>query len=160
MIIPLFLLGLGLLLVFFEFYLPGAILGVAGGAFIITSIILFASQSNSPLAITLFILGAAVSVGLLIRFALWRIVSAKPEYSIYSYKDQEGYQASSYDQNAIGKTGIVLSDLKPGGYILVEGKQHQAISIVGYVPKGTEVIVISGQEESLIVKTSKKESKP
>jgi len=45
-----------------------------------------------------------------------------------------------------------LTDLKPGGYILVEGKQHQALSNTGYIVKGKEVKIIGGQEESLIVK--------
>jgi membrane-bound ClpP family serine protease len=158
--IPFILLALGLILILIEFYVPGAIMGTLGGILILSSIILFASESSSPIAIALFIIGTAISVGLLIRFALWRIVHAKPGYSIYSDNDQEGYQASSYDPTVIGKTGIVLSDLKPGGYIVVEGKQHQAISISGYISKGTEVIAVSGQEESLIVKLIKKESKP
>lgn len=157
--IPFVLLFLGLILILIEFYLPGAIMGVIGSLFILISIILFASQTSSPLIIFLFILGAIVSIGLLIQFALWRIVHAKPEYSIYSDQNQEGYKASGYDKNAIGKTGVVLADLKPGGYILIDGKQHQAISLSGYISKGAEIIVISGQEESLIVKSIKKESK-
>lgn len=154
---PFILLALGLLLIFFEFYLPGAILGILGSLLLIASVILFASQTSSILAMILFFIGVIISVTLLIRFALWRIVTAKPSKSIYLHKDQEGYQASSYDESAIGKKGIVLSDLKPGGHILIDGKQQQALSVEGYISKGTEVIVISGQEESLLVKLSKKE---
>lgn len=155
---PFLLLFIGLLLILIEFYIPGAIMGVLGSIFVLVSILLFASQTNSLLAIVFFVLGTLVCVGLLIRFALWRIVRAKPEYSIYLNKDQEGYQASSFDREAIGKTGVVLSDLKPGGYILIDGKQHQAISLTGYISKGELVEVVSGQEESLIVKISNKEA--
>ncbi len=155
---PFLLLFIGLLLILIEFYIPGAVMGVLGSIFVLVSILLFASQTNSLLAIVFFVLGTLVCVGLLIRFALWRIVRAKPEYSIYLNKDQEGYQASSFDREAIGKTGVVLSDLKPGGYILIDGKQHQAISLTGYISKGEHVVVVSGQEESLIVKISNKEA--
>lgn len=155
--IPFILLFLGLLLILFEFYLPGAIMGILGGIAILFGIILFA-EDHSPIAVFFFIIGAILAVVLLIRFALWRIVQAKPEHSIYLHKDQEGYQASEFDATAIGKTGTVMSDLKPGGYIIVDGKQHQAISITGYIPKGETVLVLSGQEESLIVKSIKKES--
>ena len=62
---------------------------------------------------------------------------------------------SKFEKHAIGKIGIVLTDLKPGGFILIEGKQHQAISQSGYITKGEEVIVVSGQEESLLVKKVK-----
>lgn len=149
--IPFLLLFLGLLLILIEFYVPGGIIGILGGLTILASIIVFVSQTDSWIAIILFLLGITISIVLLVKFALWRIVRAKPDYSIYSGQDQEGFQASHYDKNAIGKTGIVLSDLKPGGYIVIEGKQHQAISIAGYIPKGEEVKVLYGQEESLIV---------
>lgn len=143
---------IGLFLVLFEFYLPGGVLGVLGGISILTGMILFVSQTTSFLAIILFIAGVAVALVLLIRFALWRIVNAKPQNSIYSNANQEGYLASTYDETAIGKEGIVLADLKPGGYILVEGRKQPAISISGYIVKGESVSVIGGQEQSLMVK--------
>lgn len=143
---------LGLLLIFLEFYLPGAVLGIAGGILIFVSLMLFANSVASPIAIFFYFLAVAVSVVFLIRFAIWRIRTAKPEYSIYSDKAQNGYVASHFDKSAIGKTGVVLSDLKPGGYIVIEGKQHQALSQSGYIVKGSQVKVIGGEEESLIVK--------
>jgi membrane-bound serine protease (ClpP class) len=155
---PFLLLFLGLFLILVEFYLPGAIMGIIGSVLVLTSIVLFISQSNSLVMSILFIAGAAVSVILLIRFALWRIVHTKPGYSIYSAGSQEGFQASQYDASAVGKLGTVLTDLKPGGYIIVDGQQHQALSNEGYLSKGEEVLVIGGQEESLIVKSHKKES--
>jgi membrane-bound ClpP family serine protease len=157
--IPFLLVLLGFFLILIEFYLPGAIMGILGGFAILAGIILFASQTTSLTAIILFVIGSAVGIGFLIRFAIWRIVHAKPQYSIYSDQDQEGFQAVSFDQNAIGKTGVVHADLKPGGYILVDGRQQPAISLSGYIPKGEQVIVVSGQEQSLIVKL-KKELKP
>lgn len=150
--IPFLLIILGLILILFEFYLPGAILGILGGVSILVGVVIFASQTSSLTAIVLFIAGTAVAIGVLIRFAIWRIVNAKPNYSIYSNANQEGYQASTYDKAAIGKTGIVIADLKPGGYILVEGRQHPAISISGYIGKGEHVTIIGGQEQSLMVK--------
>lgn len=158
--IPFILLGLGLFSILTEFFVPGAIMGIIGCLLILAAIILFVIQTNSVVAIIFFIIGTLIAVALMIRFALWRIVSNKSGFSIYSRDDQEGYRASKFDPNVIGKTGIVLSDLKPGGYILIEGNQHQAISVSGYLPKGTEVIVLSGQEESLIVKSLTKETRP
>ena len=86
-----------------------------------------------------------------IKFALWRIPRTGPEYSIYSRGDQEGFQASSFDAGAIGKVGVVLTDLKPGGYIIVDHVQHQALSEVGYISAGTSIRVVRGEGESLIV---------
>lgn len=150
------LLFMGLILILLEFYLPGAVMGFLGGTAILFAILSF-GQSHSLWATILFVASAIALIILLIRFAIWKIVSAKPDASIYLKSDQEGFRASSYDHQAIGKTGVVLSDLKPGGYILIDGVQHQAISTIGYIAKGTEIKVVSGQEESLIV-IPKKES--
>jgi membrane-bound serine protease (ClpP class) len=149
---PFLLVLLGLVLIFIEFFVPGAVMGTLGSIAVLIGIVLFASESSSLLATVLFVAGTAAAIGLLIRFALWRIVHTKSSYSIYSDKDQQGYQASSYDQSAIGKSGTVLADLKPGGFVLIEGKQHPAISVSGYLSKGDKVTVIGGQEQSLIVK--------
>lgn len=149
--IPFLLVFLGLVLILLEFYLPGAIMGVLGTISILAGIIIFASESSSIWTLILFFAMTTLGVGLVIRFALSRIVKAKPEYSIYSNDDQEGYIASTYDKNAIGKSGIVISDLKPGGYIFVDGEQHPAISLSGYIAKGEHVSIVSGQEQSLMV---------
>lgn len=157
---PYLFLGLGLLLILMEFYLPGAIMGVAGGILVIASIVLFAMEASSPFWTLLYIIAVAIAIGFLIKFALWRIRTAKPSRSIYLESDQAGYQASTYDASMIGKKGVVATDLKPGGHIIVEGKRVQAISQSGYLTKGTEVVVLSGQEESLIVKPIKKDVTP
>lgn len=146
---------LGLILIYLEFFIPGAVMGVIGGILVFLSVIIFASNSPSVLVTIVYFCAVATSVSLLIRFAIWHIRRAKSDYSIYSDKDQEGYVASGFDKRAIGKRGIVLSDLKPGGYILIEGKQHQAISISGYIVKGSAVEVLAGEGESLIVKSIK-----
>lgn len=146
------LLLIGLFLILAEFYLPGGILAFLAGLSILTAFVIVARE-YSLVETLVFILSSFLAIYGVIRFAIWKIVHAKPDNSIYLKGDQEGYKASGFDSRAIGKIGIVLSDLKPGGYILVDGEQHQAISISGYIPKGDKVIVLSGQEESLMVKT-------
>lgn len=150
--IPLVLLILGFLLIFIEFYVPGGVIGLIGGLMVFGSLILFAMESDSPLAIAGYLIAIVVAMIFLVKLALWRIRTAKPSKSIYSDAHQKGFQASHFDHSAIGKKGVVVTDLKPGGYILLEGKQLQALSQSGYLVKGTEVLVVGGEEESLIVK--------
>lgn len=154
---PWILLVVGFILILIEFYLPGAIMGITGGVMVFISILLFAMQIQSPLAIAAYIIGVGIILVFLVKFALWRIRTAKPSRSIYSDASQDGFQASSFDASAIGKKGVVVTDLRPGGHISVDGKQMLAISQSGYLTKGTEIIVIGGQEESLIVKIAKEE---
>lgn len=155
MITAIILVFVGLLLVFLEFFLPGGVMGIAGAIVVIGAMVLFAMQSESIVATIVFIGASVVAVGLLIRYALWRIKNSNPDYSVYSNGDQAGYYASEHDTDAVGKKAVVLTDLRPGGYILLEGKRVQAISKSGYIAKGAEVEVINGEEESLIVKEVK-----
>lgn len=154
---PLILLLIGFFLIFLEFYLPGAVMGITGGVLVFVALILFVADNPSPIAIFLAVIGVVVSLVLLVKFAIWRIRTAKADNSIYSADNQVGFQACSYDSSMIGKSGVVVTDLKPGGHILIEGQRLQAISQNNYLVKGTEVLVIGGQEQSLIVKPKNKE---
>lgn len=156
---PLTLWLLGLVLIFLEFYLPGAVMGTAGGLLILASIFLFVTLYPSPLWIALFFIAVAISIGAVIKFAIWYIPRTKSNKSIYSDDAQVGFQASSFDKSLVGKRGVVISDLKPGGYILVDGAQQQALSESGYVVAGEEVLVLRGEGDSLIVKKVSQDGK-
>lgn len=150
--IPFIALVIGLLLVFLEFYLPGWILGILGAFTLLASLILFGVQYQS-LVLSILYIGVIIALLIcIIKYAMWQIKHASPNRSIYLKSDQEGFTASSYSQATIGKIGIVDSDLKPGGHIIVDGKKHQAISLSGYISKGEQVIVVGGEGESLKVK--------
>ncbi|MCB1113654.1 MAG: serine protease [Chlamydiia bacterium] len=141
---------LALLMIFLEFFLPGGILGAIGGLILLWSYFTLIQEGASALEVGLFIAGTLVLLGGLIRFALWKI--PKDKRGIYLGGDQEGYRSAKYDAEAIGKVGEAQTDLRPGGFIVVEGKRHAAISLSGYIDKGSQVKVISGEGESLMVK--------
>jgi membrane-bound ClpP family serine protease len=148
--IILLLIGFGI--VFIEFYLPGGIMGIIGGIIIALAIIEFASESDSILATSVFILASIVLFVLMIKYVLWKIPHTDPKYSIYSADNQQGYYASKNLPHAVGRTATALTDLRPGGYIDLDGQRVQAISKYGYIDKGSEVEIIANVEESLIVK--------
>ena len=154
---PFIILAIGLFLVFLEFYLPGGVMGTLGALVVIGSIVVFALEYDSPVLILLYTIGTVVLLVILFRYALWRIKAAPPGRSVYSEGDQEGYVASAFDESTIGKVGVVDTDLRPGGHIIVDGKRQLAISQSGYITKGSQVIVIAGQGESLTVKNYKKD---
>lgn len=152
MMTVIFLLVLGLLFIFIEFYLPGAVMGILGTILLFASLVTFIDQVDSPIASIFFGLGILAAVVILIRFTIRRIPKSKSQYSIYLKDDQEGFRAATFDKSAVGKRALVVTDLRPGGYVVIEGKKYSAISQVGYLPKGSEVIVIGGDGEDLLVK--------
>lgn len=152
------LLLFGMLLIFIEFFLPGAVMGTIGTLLVIASIYFFAMQNDSILALVVYVIAVLILLFYLIKIAIWRMQKTSSKQTIVSDSSQVGYVASSYDHSTIGKRGIVLSDLKPGGYVLIDGKKHQAISVSGYIAQNLEIEVIGGQEESLLVKLIQKKS--
>ena len=147
----LFLLA-GLALIYIEFYLPGMIMGISGAFLLIVSVVLFAGQTDSVAILALYLLGMITAVGLLIHTTLRRIKKNASKQTIYLDSDQEGYVASTFASEAIGKTGVALTDLKPSGHALIEGKRLQVLSQAGYITAGTEIQVIRGQGAHLVVK--------
>lgn len=154
---PYLLLFIGLLLILLEFYLPGAVMGIAGAFIVIASIVLFAIQEHSGIETLLFVLLAIAAVAGVIKFALWQIRRTGKQKTIFLEDDQEGFYASSFDVVAVGKRGVALSDLKPSGFVFVDGKQRQAVSRSEYIVKGSDIEVIGGQGACLIVKQIKKD---
>ena len=59
--------------------------------------------------------------------------------------NNDGYSAASNLGGLVGKTGIVVSELRPFGKVEIEGEWYSAISSVSFLDKGTEVEII-GQE--------------
>ena len=149
----------GFLLIYLEFYLPGGIMGITGGVLLFANIVYFAIRS--PSLFQLFILVAATIVGLvvIVKLALNRIKTAKPGEGVYHDDDQEGYCASSYNEEMVGKEGKALSNLSPSGHIIVHGNKLQALSRSGFIAKDTEIVVIGGQGAHLIIKKNSKEER-
>ena len=149
-LIPFILLFIGLILIFLEFFLPGGIMAAIAGILLLASIVFFAIES-SFLATILYIVGIALVIGVLIKFTLWRLKKGKFK-GIFLNSEQSGYVASEFSKELIGKKGEAVSDLKPAGHILVEGKRYQAVSKMGYIDKGSPIEVIGGEGAHLIVK--------
>jgi len=142
----------GLFLVFLEFFLPGAILGILGSLLVIASVVVFATVAVALWMVFVYIVIVIVLSIILVRYALWKIRSAPKGESIYLNSDQEGYVASEYPKELLGKKGHALTDLKPSGHAMIEGQRWQATSTGAYIEKGAEVEVIGGEGGHLIVK--------
>jgi membrane-bound serine protease (ClpP class) len=115
-------------------------------------LIAFALSGYPVWAFFIFLPVVVVSLVLVIRLALWGITKTGQKNTIMLEDDQTGFVASSFDKELIGKEGVADTDLKPSGKILLEDKEYQAVSEMGYINKGTPVKVLRGEGAHLIVK--------
>ncbi len=137
----------GLFLVYLEFFFPSGVLGVIAAASLIASIIVFVFQGHAWGWIAFYSISLLIATGFVCKLAL-----SKVKKKVSLHHDQENFISVSYDAELIGKKGVVLSDLKPSGHILIEGRRLAAFSESGYIPKDTPIIVIAGRGAMLIVK--------
>ena len=50
-----------------------------------------------------------------------------------------GYVSFEVSEDLVAKRGIAVSELRPSGFVEVDGKRLDVLSDEGYIPKGTEV---------------------
>lgn len=151
----LFLAALGLVLIYTEFFLPGAIFAILGSIALLISSILCFMRTEALLSVS-YLLFLIVATALTCKFALWKMKHSRTKDSFYLEKDQEGFVASSFDHSLIGKRGTVFTELKPAGHILIEGTQYQALSETGFLTKGEHIEVVGGKGSHLIVRITLK----
>ncbi|PIS00911.1 MAG: serine protease [Chlamydiae bacterium CG10_big_fil_rev_8_21_14_0_10_35_9] len=157
MSIAILLAVIGLLLIYFEFFLPGGIMGVAGGVLLISSIVILLLNDPGSLVLIIFIASLIIALLITIKIALWRVRSTGKKGTIFLDSDQTGYFASFYDKELVGKLGIAESDLKPSGHVKIDDTSYQAVSKGRYINKGSTIQVIGGEGSRLIVKQIEEE---
>lgn len=141
----------GIVLIFLEFFLPGAVMAVLGTLSLLVSIGLFFVQYPAFWGIV-FMLSVLIAVYITCKLALWRVKRSQGKGNFYHAEDQEGYLASTFDLQLVGKEGIVSTELKPAGHILVDGQLYQALSETGFISKGCPVKIVGGKGSHLIVR--------
>ena len=143
-----FVLGFfGLVLVFLEFFVPGGILAVLGSLCLVGSLI-WTALSFSMLTVLVYFVIALVAFVFTVRFALYKV----KQKHISLESDFEGSTANVFDASLINEAGVVLSDLKPSGFIKVNNQRVQAVSECGFIKKGKKITVTNGKSSYLIVK--------
>ena len=78
-----------------------------------------------------FLCVEAVVMGVVIHFALRSVKKSR----ISLNDDQSGYTSCDLDISLIGKEARVSKDLKPAGFIEIDGVEFQALSKGGYLKK-------------------------
>ncbi|WP_245977415.1 NfeD family protein [Albibacterium indicum] len=163
--ILLFIIGVILLLLEI-FVIPG--FGVAGIAGIVLLVCSFAFSMvpnesfdfsmmppnflfRSFLLVILSIIGAIIlsvlfGKSILNSRAFKRLVLADEQAS------SQGYVASTFDNEVIGKEGIARTDLRPSGKVEIDGKWFDAVALGGYIEKGTAVQVERHENYNLFVR--------
>ncbi len=162
LIVPLILLLGGILFFILELFLPsGGILGLLSAGMIVGSV-WQAFEASEQLGLffllaTLVIVPIALVLGLTImpktplvrRMILGNVPEQTPATT-----GKPGVDALELE-NLVGQTGKALSDLRPSGVALLEGRRLSVVSRE-FISSGSEIIVSRIEGNNIIVKSTPK----
>ena len=136
---------LALLIIYLEFYLPGGLMAVLGSMMAFAAIAM--SLYSDPKLGVIFSICELIAVGITIGLALKHV---KKHLDLSN--TQEGYVSCSFNEEYVGREAVVVKDLRPSGFIEIDGVLCQALSKGQYLKKNTKVKIIDGQGSHFIVR--------
>lgn len=147
---------IGLILLIAEFFVPGGIVGIIGGAFIIMSII-FAGASVTHMLLSIIIAMAIAVVGMVV---LMKFFGKKLQvFNKLVLKDatssEEGYVSNENRVELISKVGKTLTPLRPAGVVEVDGERLDVVSEGNFVDAQKEVRIVKVEGSRIVVREVK-----
>ncbi len=147
----LFLVGIGLLLL--ELFLPGGIVGTIGFIAIIASFFLAAGDvEHMAIALLIALIAGFIASVILIKVFGKRMTAFNRLILSDSTNTESGYVSNVNRNELIGKVGILVTDLRPAGTLLLEGERIDVVSEGSFVVKGTNVKVIKTEGSRIVVR--------
>ena len=149
------LFALGIVLLFFEVFVPGAVLGILGGIFLFIGSAVAFSEFGSRGG-TLAVIIAATLAGLTFYIELFVLPKTALGKKMFLKTALAGASQPlpARPGEVIGQAGEALTTLAPSGFILVAGKKYEAASQSGLIAKGAPVKVTGLDNFRLIVTKS------
>jgi membrane-bound ClpP family serine protease len=151
------LLGLGLVCLVLEFFIPSSgMLGLLCGLTLIGSIVMgFMSGTNTGAVLMLGILLVVPAV-LFAAVQYWpdtamgkMILVPRPSHPDEVLPETHAYRGL---RELVGKRGVAKSVMLPGGIVQVEGKSYDAVSEGTVIEAGQRVVVVQISTQRLIVR--------
>lgn len=140
-----------------EVFIPDLILAAAGILCLVGACVVAFSAFPPQTA-------AWISMGLvtvtLTAFMIWlvKIPNSRAGRRI-SLNDNLHDAKSSVDESPfLGKRGTAETDLRPGGFIRIDGQRLDALCNRGYVEKGSEIEVVEARGNHIVVREIPKET--
>lgn len=147
------------------FVIPGfGIAGIGGGLAVIVAVVVALVQKEAVMGVTLSDISYACMIffiSLVMASALlwWLTSKYGPSFlhrsvALTQSQDvEEGYIGVDMDSaRYVGQEAETLTDLRPSGKILLDGKSHDAVSTSGFIEAGKKVMIYKYENAQLYVK--------
>lgn len=146
----------GILLIFLEFFLPGAISGSLGVAALILSLFL-AGENALQIGVSILI---AITISIFVFFMMIkqfgkRMVLFNKMVLSDSARKEDGYVSNINRIDLLGKEGNALTILRPAGTIIINNERIDVVSEGGFIEQNALVKVIKVEGARIVVREVK-----
>ena len=144
---------IGVILIIFEFFIPGGIAGILGMAAIIGSLFL-ASGNAVHMALSLLI---AFAVSISVSILLVKVFGKKMKFFkkmilTDSTNTEQGYVSNPNRTDLLGAEGKAFTDLRPSGTALINQERVDVVSEGSFIAKETKVKVVKVEGARIVVR--------
>lgn len=141
---------IGLILLGFEVFVPGAILGIIGGLILASGCVMAFMQHGADGGVLAVAIAGGLT-GLLLYFEFRILPRTAMGRRLFLHSAVTGRNPDVAQPDVVGQPAQAVTVLAPSGYVLVNGRRYEAYSQSGYVPSGASLRVVALDNFRLIV---------
>jgi membrane-bound ClpP family serine protease len=147
------LFAVGILLIFLEFFLPGAISGTLGLAALIASLFL-AGDNPLYMGISIFI---SLSISIVLLYIMIKVFGKKMVVFnrmilFETARKEDGYVSNVNRIDLLGSVGEALTVLRPSGTAVIHNERVDVVSEGGFIDQGAKIKVIKVEGVRIVVR--------
>lgn len=149
----------GIVLIFLEFFLPGAIAGTLGIAALVGSLFL-AGENTFQMAISIIIsiFFSTVLFFLLIKVFHKKMVLFNRMVLFDSARKEDGYVSNANRSDLLGREGVALTVLRPSGTAIFNSERIAVVSEGSYIPQDSRILVVKVEGARIVVREMERKS--
>jgi membrane-bound ClpP family serine protease len=142
----------GLVLLGFEVIMPGAVMGVIGGLFLLGGVIVAFAQHGPQGGFLALGTGiVAVAAMLYVEFRILPRTRIGRRMFLQAEIDGTSQPAVAGAAAVVGKAAVAMTALAPTGLVQVEGRRYEARCESGFADEGTRLRVVRVESFQLVV---------
>ncbi|WP_066064109.1 NfeD family protein [Neobacillus soli] len=147
----------GIVLIFLEFFLPGAISGTLGVAALILSLFLAGENAMQiGVSILIAIFFSTVVFFIMIKMFDKKLVLFSKMVLVDSARTEDGYVSNINRLELVGMEGTALTMLRPSGTVILNNERVDVVSEGGFIEQNATVKVIKVEGVRIVVRPLEK----
>jgi membrane-bound ClpP family serine protease len=146
----------GIILIFLEFFLPGAVAGTLGFAALILSLFL-AGENAVQMGVSIFIAIFLAIVVFLVMIKVFgkKLILFNKMVLSESARKEDGYVSNINRTDLLGLEGVSITMLRPAGTMMINGERVDVVSEGSFIGQNARVKVIKVEGPRVIVREIK-----